>query len=35
MRFTFKREAMIMTALFVAPWLAGLVMHFFMVLFRR
>jgi hypothetical protein len=32
-RFTFKREAMIMTALLVSPVLLGLLMEFFRVLF--
>jgi hypothetical protein len=35
MRFTFKREAAIMTALLVGPWLIGLLVQLFGLLFRR
>jgi len=35
MRFTFKREAAIMTALLVVPWLIGILVQLFAVLFRR
>jgi hypothetical protein len=35
MRFTFKREAAIMTALLVGPVLAGLLVQLFELLFRR
>jgi len=35
MRFTFKREAAIMTALFVVPWLIGTLVQVCEVLFRR
>jgi hypothetical protein len=35
MRFTFKREAAIMTALLCAPILVGLIVHLFRVLFVR
>ena len=34
MRFTFKLEAAIMTALLVGPWLIGLFVQLFAVLFR-
>ncbi len=35
MRFTFKREAAIMTALFVVPWLIGILVQLFEALVRR